>query len=470
MVGRCRPAVLVQFAPLPGAAVGAELRSACIHRSGQAAGEDCRLVFLERCAAVIPERAVLAAQQVVGLGRVGQPRIADERLPGRAGFWPEVIEEGFAGEGLEEQRVQRGICRHRAQAAIECLEPGQGVAGLVTLCGWQGIDGLFERLSHARCVEHLLELVGQQGDLIVLQGHEAAAVVTAVACQLSQALGALGVVPGVGQLHAVAARQAALVGVADPAGGWVLIVRVQHRVSVAVPIVTPVPAGRGQQALAFAAVRVAPANLPADVFGLGEDEVERRGGDFAGAVEGALDRFGAGQVEQRIEATVALELWQVQGQAQAGACRLGEQGAVARVIHHLAQRALATHEEGFAACPCWQPLAVGQVAQLVALAAQLLQVQVLVVGHHGAAAPGDLTVVAGQHDWQAGQRQAGDLILAGVDLHWAQGPGGLAVAGQQALAAAAALGRQGQVGRAWAAEQVEVGEFLAGCRQGRQAG
>ena len=468
MVGRCRPAVLVQLAPLPGAAVGAQLRGAGIHSARQAAGENGRLVFFLRGIAVIPERAVVAAQQVVGLRRERQPRIADEGLPGRAGFRAQVVEEGLPGHFLEEQFVQCGIGRHRAQAAIEGLEPGQRVAGLVTLCGGQGIDRLLERLGHARGVEHLLELISQQGGLVVLQGHQAAAVVAAIAGQLGQALGAFWVVPGAGQLHAIAARQAALVGVADPAGGRVLVVRVQHRVGIAVPVVAPVPARRGQQALAFAAVGVAATDLPADVLGFGEDEVEGGGGHFTGAVEGTLHALGTGQVEQRIQAAVALELWQVQRQAQAGIAWLGQQGAVAGVVHHLAQRALAADEEGFATGTGRQPFAVGEVAQLAALVAQLLQIQILVVGHDRAAAPGQLAVVAGQHDRQARQRQAGDLVLAGVDLHRAQGPGGSAVAGQQAFAAAAALRRQGQVGRARAAQKVEVGQLLAGGCQGWQ--
>lgn len=125
------------------------------------------------------------------------------------------------GHFPEEQFVQCGIARYRAQAAIEGLEPGQRVPRLVALCGGQGVDGLLEWLGHAGGVEHLLELVGQQGGLVVLQGHQAAAVVTAIAGQLGQTFGAFGVVPGAGQLHAIATRQAALVGVADPAGGRV---------------------------------------------------------------------------------------------------------------------------------------------------------------------------------------------------------------------------------------------------------
>lgn len=157
---------------------------------------------------------------MVGLGRIGQLGIADECLPSGAGLRAKLVEEGLPGYFLQEQRIQRGIRRHRAQAAIEGLEPGQGVARLVALCSGQGINGLLERLGHAWSVEHLLEFVRQQGDLVVLQRHQATAVVTAVTCQLRQALGALRVVPGVGQLHAVAlGRLRWLAWPIQPAGG-----------------------------------------------------------------------------------------------------------------------------------------------------------------------------------------------------------------------------------------------------------
>ncbi|MCY1427990.1 hypothetical protein D9M71_438600 [compost metagenome] len=135
---------------------------------------------------------------MIGLRRERQPRIADEGLPGRAGFRAKVVKEGLPRHFLKEQFVQGGICRHWAQAAVEGLEPGQRVAGLVTLRGGQGVDRLLERLGHAGGVEHLLELVGQQCQLVVLQGHQAAAVVAAIAGQLGQAFGAFGVVPGAG--------------------------------------------------------------------------------------------------------------------------------------------------------------------------------------------------------------------------------------------------------------------------------
>ena len=141
---------------------------------------------------------------------------------------------------------------------------------------------------------------------------------------------------------------------------------------------------------------------------------------------------------------------------------------MASVVKHFAQWLLAAGEEGLAAGTRWQPFAIGKVSQLAALAAQLLKVQILVVGHDRAAAPGQFAVVAGQHDWQARQRQPGNLILAGVDLYRAQGPGGAAVTGQQAFAAAAALWAEGQVDRARAAKQAQVGELLAGTGQGRQ--
>ncbi len=113
------------------------------------------------------------------------------------------------------------------------------------------------------------------------------------------------------------------------------------------------------------------------MFRFGEDEIEGSSSHFTGTVEGALHVLGPGQVKQRIQAAVALELRQVQRQAQAGVVGLGQQGAMASVVHHLAQRALATDKEGFATGAGRQPFAIGQVTQLVALTSQLLQVQVL---------------------------------------------------------------------------------------------
>ncbi|MNH31112.1 hypothetical protein D3C79_914470 [compost metagenome] len=83
MEGWCRPAQCVQLAPLPGASVIAQLRFPGTDCSCQAAGEDGRFVFLLCGALVVPERAVFAAEQMIGLGRVGQACVADQGLPGR---------------------------------------------------------------------------------------------------------------------------------------------------------------------------------------------------------------------------------------------------------------------------------------------------------------------------------------------------------------------------------------------------
>ena len=57
----------------------------------------------------------------------------------------------LAGERLEEQFVQCGIRRHRAQAAIERLEPGQGEGGIVLQHGLElGVGRLGRVVCRAR--------------------------------------------------------------------------------------------------------------------------------------------------------------------------------------------------------------------------------------------------------------------------------------------------------------------------------
>src|SRR5690606_20382563 len=104
-------------------------------------------------------------------------------------------------------------------------------------------------------------------------------------------LSALRVIPGAGQLHAVTWRHAAFVGGAQPALRRVLVVGMQHRIGEAVPGVALVPAWGRQQAASFAPIRVAAGNLPADVLGIGEYDVERHGADLASRLEGLIHRL-----------------------------------------------------------------------------------------------------------------------------------------------------------------------------------
>ena len=114
-----RPGVGVQLAPLPGLAVAAQLAFAKGHGGRQTAGQDGWLVFGLRAAAVIPERAVFAAQQVVGLGRVGQVGGFHQRLPGRGVRAAQLVTEGQASAFLQEGTVQGGIGGTGIQPAVE---------------------------------------------------------------------------------------------------------------------------------------------------------------------------------------------------------------------------------------------------------------------------------------------------------------------------------------------------------------
>ncbi|MCY1365666.1 hypothetical protein D9M69_525250 [compost metagenome] len=241
----------------------------------------------------------------------------------------------------------------------------------------QGVHGLFEWLGHTRRFEHFLQLGSEGGGLVVLHGDQAAAVVFACAGQFGQALAALRSGPGIGQLHAVAMGNDSLVGGAEPALSRVLIVRVQHWVSVTVPIVSTFPARRGQQAFAFAAIRVTTGDLPADVIRVGEHQVHRNGADFAAGIRGFLDTLGAGQVEERVQGLVVGEVRRLQGQAetigQRGALGAVEQRAMAGFVHRFANRPLAFDEIGFVAHERRLPLPGVFVGKPVALALDLLQ-------------------------------------------------------------------------------------------------
>ncbi|MNZ98327.1 hypothetical protein D3C78_1176070 [compost metagenome] len=212
-----------------------------------------------------------------------------------------------------------------------------------------------------------------------------------------------------------------LVGGAEPALSRVLIVRVQHRVGVTVPIVSTFPARRGQQAFAFATVRVAAGDLPADVIRVGEYQVHRNGADFAAGIRGFLDTLGAGQVEERVQGLVVGEVRRLQGQAetigQRGALGAVEQRAMAGFVHRFANRPLAFDEIGFVAHDRRLPLPGVFVGKPVALALDLLQEQVLVVAHHGRHAPRHLAVETSKHHRQTRDGHAGCLILRRANLH-----------------------------------------------------
>ncbi|MNF69725.1 hypothetical protein D3C84_516150 [compost metagenome] len=311
------PVVAVQLAPLPGLAVGAEPAFGIGDGGRQAAREDRRFVFLLRGADVIPERAVDAAQQMVGLGRVGQVGGLHQGAPGGAGFRPQFVEEDLPRALVEEGAVVGGVRRGGAEAAVEGLQAVEGLLGPGPVGGRQCIDGLLQRLGHARVLQHGLEFGDEGAGLVVLHGDHALPVVLAAAGQFSDAFGTFRVVPGVGQLHPVAALDGAVVGGAEPALGRVLVVGVEHGVGVAVPVIAAVPARGGQQAAAFATVRVAAGDLPGDVLGVRIENVQAHGANGAGRLVGVFHRLGTGQGEEGVQGLVGLELAGLQGDSQA---------------------------------------------------------------------------------------------------------------------------------------------------------
>ncbi|MNF69354.1 hypothetical protein D3C84_512340 [compost metagenome] len=260
----------------------------------------------------------------------------------------------------------------------------------------------------------------------------------------------------------------------------------QHGVGVAVPAVLAVPAGRGQQAATALAVGVAAGDLPGDVLGVGIDHVEAERADVAHRLVGGVHRLGARQVEEGVEGLVGLEQGGLQGDAVAAgqgdrlqrvlalAEHAVEQRAVARFNDGLAQRVLALDEEGFLALARQLPLAVGEVFETAALAAHLLEEQVLGVAHDHGHAPGQLAVEAGDHRRDAGHRHAGRLVFRRADMHEAPqrglGQRQVRVVGQQALAAAAALRSDGPVVGGGHAEHVQRRQLAGGAIQRGQTG
>ncbi|MNZ46294.1 hypothetical protein D3C78_639720 [compost metagenome] len=268
-----------------------------------------------------------------------------------------------------------------------------------------------------------------------------------------------------------------LVRGAEPALGRVLVVGVEHRVGIAVPVITTLPAGRWQQAFAFATVRVAAGDLPANVTGVGEQHVQGNGADFTAGIRGLFHTLRTGQVEERVQAPVILEFRHLQSHAQAIAqcAALGavEQRAVTGFVHGFANRPLTFDEVGFIANHHRLPFACHFVDQASALALEFFQEQVLVVTHDRRHAPGHLAIEPGQDHRQTGNSDPGGLVLRRADLHRAPQRGHawreLAVAGQQALAAAAALWGDGPVVRGGGAQWIQTGQLLTGFRQVGQA-
>ncbi|MCY1342115.1 hypothetical protein D9M69_280950 [compost metagenome] len=424
---------------------------------------------------------------MVGLGGVGEVGGLHQGAPGRAGFRAQFVEENLPRTLMEEGPVVGGIGRRRAETAVEGQQALQAFLGPRPFGRRQGVDGLLQGRGHARVLQHALELGREGAGLVVLHGDHALPVVPgAAAGQFRDALGALGVVPGVGQLHAVAALHGAVVGGAEPALRRVLVIGVEHGVGVAIPVVAAVPAGGWQQAAAFAAVRIAAGDLPGDVPGIGVEDVQAHGADFAGGLVGLLHGLGAGQGEEGVQRLVRFELAGLQREAVAAldlhrlqrmlalAQHRVQQRSVTGLVDHFAHRALALDEEGFHALAGRHPLAVGLVIEAAAFAPDLLQEEVLVVAHDHGHAPGQLAVVTGDHGRNAGNGDPGGLEFRRADLHEVprrgHGDRQVRVVGQDAAAATALLRGDGPVVGGGDAEHVQRGDLpgrLVQCGQPR---
>ena len=192
------PFIAVQFAPLPGFVIAAQLTVACGDGRREAAGENRRFVFFLRRACVIPERAVFTPQQMIGLRRVGQLAVGDKGFPRRTAFRAQFVEEGLLGAFLQEQLVNRCIGGGRGEFAVERHQAGKRFVRLAAISYRQGFNGLLERLGHARRCKHLFQFGGERGGLIVLHGDHTARVVFAHAGQFSHALATLRCRPRIG--------------------------------------------------------------------------------------------------------------------------------------------------------------------------------------------------------------------------------------------------------------------------------
>ncbi|MNG08097.1 hypothetical protein D3C84_914330 [compost metagenome] len=141
--------------------------------------------------------------------------------------------------------------------------------------------------------------------------------------------------------------------------------------------------------------------MPANIAGVGKDQVQRDRTDFTAGVRGFLHGLCARQVEKRVQGFVIGEVRCLQRQAQTVAQRRAfgavEQRPVARFVHRFANRPLAFDEIGFVANDNRLPFAADFVGKTVALALDFFQEQVLVVAHDRGHAPRHFAVETAQH-------------------------------------------------------------------------
>ena len=86
-------------------------------------------------------------------------------------------------------------------------------------------------------------------------------------------------------------------------------------------------------------------------------------------------------------------------------------------VNGFTDRLFTLDEEGFAALLDRQPLAIGQIEQLLAFTLDLFEENILIVGHDHGHAPGQLAVEAGNDCRHTGQTDAGRLIPGRAKLY-----------------------------------------------------
>ncbi len=90
---------------------------------------------------------------------------------------------------------------------------------------------------------------------------------------------------------------------------------------------------------------------------------------------------------------------------------------MAGFVECLAHRFLALDQECLATGHGWQPFAIGQIHEPIALTLDLLEEHILVVAHDHGHAPRDLAVEASDDGRHTGDGHAGSLEFGRADLH-----------------------------------------------------
>ena len=185
------PQILMQLAPLPGLVVVAHQAVTGADGARQTPGQNGWFVFFLRGTNIVPEGAVLTAQQVVCHRRVRQVAVTNKCLPASTALRAQLIKEELSGAFLQKQLIQRRIGRGRAEFCVKSHQSGEGFTGLGLIRHGQPCDRLLEWLRHAGGDQHGFQFGREQRGLVVLHRDHTASILLAAACQLRKALTAL---------------------------------------------------------------------------------------------------------------------------------------------------------------------------------------------------------------------------------------------------------------------------------------